>query len=135
MKKKIKTLSAAIAVMLIVATSVPALATTVYAFELPSGKVWVSPGNVSRSKDYSYVLAACLTVYPESGDDNFHKIRCRLTYSGEVISEDSSVTLTEGAGNEKITLKQGYLGLSSVSIEFSGNSNAGAFTNVFYDGL
>lgn len=91
----------------------------------------------SRNNNYTYCTAACDSVYPESGTDNFSKIQARATnLYGSVIIAKSYYTLSEGAGDVKMyydsSLNQNW---TTVMFQFRGNSSSAAYAVVDYDGL
>ena len=62
-------------------------------------------------------------------------MRCRVVNSsGTVISESTYIILTEGASITQIGLKEGYLNLSTVYFQFSGNTVYPAQAIVSYYG-
>lgn len=103
---------------------------------LPANMKWTAKYSTSRNTSYSYSRARCHSVYPESGSDNFSRMRCRVVNSsGTVISASSYTILTEGAsGNTRISLREGYLNLSTVYFQFCGNTKASAQAVVSYYG-
>ena len=102
---------------------------------LPADMKWTTKYSVSRTGQYSYVRARCHSVYPESGSDNYSRMRCRVVNSsGTVISESTYIILTEGASITQIGLKEGYLNLSTVYFQFSGNTVYPAQAIVSYYG-
>lgn len=133
MKKVVKSLAVAMSFALIFAMSVPAFAVTVNGFSLPSNQIWVSPGDVSRSTQYPYVIVRCDAVYPESGIDLFSKVQSRLMFNGTQIS--NTEIISEGSGDQNLDILGGYAGESRVTIEFRGNTNKAAIANLFYDGM
>ncbi len=134
MKHFIKRFPMVIVLVMLICNS--AFAVTVYGLHLPANQVWVGGGSVSRSGNYSYVYARCMSVYPDNNDnDTYKKIQGRITYNGAVISEKSYYVIKEGNGDYELKVKDGYLGLSKVAIEFRGNSNKSAYADVFYDGM
>lgn len=103
---------------------------------IQADQVWSISLSDKRSTNYSHVSAGCDTVYPFSGSDNFSKIQTRVVNSsGTVISTQSYTVLQEGSGMKNISLKEGYLGLSTVYFQFRGNSSSSAKAIVDYDGL
>lgn len=90
----------------------------------------------SRDNNYSYCTAACDSVYPESGRDNFSKIQARATDPyGSVIINKEYYILNEGVGDVKMyydsSLDQNW---TMVMFQFRGNSSASAYAVVDYDG-
>lgn len=105
--------------------------------DLAPNQVWSSKYTVERSCQYSYVFAALKSVYPTSGTDNFTKIQARLvSNSGISITDNNSgyVVLKEGAGDQQIFVKNGYLNVPTVYIQFRGNTDARAIALVEYFG-
>lgn len=89
----------------------------------------------SRDNNYSYCTAACDSVYPVSGKDNFSKIQARATNMyGSVIIDKPYYVLTEGVGDVTMyynsSLNQNW---TTVMFQFRGNSSAAAYAAVDYD--
>ena len=133
MKKRI--LGSVITVLAIAAMSVTSMAATNKHIYLAQNQAWTSKYSESRSTNFSYAQAALESVYPTSGVDNFSKIQTRLVNSaGTQISQKAYVVLTEGDGYKNISIKEGYLSLSTIYFQFRGNSNKAAEAVVNYRG-
>lgn len=133
--KKQKLIPCIVALAIAFITSIPVFASTT-TISLSKDQAWTKNYNDTRSKDYSYVTARCHSVYPASGTDNFEKIQVRiLNSSNTVIMDNDYVTLSETASTgTEISIKEGYLGVSSVNFQFRGNTDKAASAVVSYDG-
>lgn len=136
MKKITKMITVHIlAMMLLLSSSIISMAKTADVAIL-ANKAWTSDSDNtdSRSGKYNTVYARCLSVWPESGTDNFTKIKCRATNGyGKVITEE--VTLDENnTSSTSISIKEGYRNVTFVGFQFRGNSNASANSRVSYSG-
>lgn len=137
MKEKLKKLLSIIGAFgIIVSMSMVTSAVDKKQISLPSDMKWTSKYSTSRNTSYSYSKARCHSVYPKNGTDNFSRMRCRVVNSsGTVISTSSYTILTEGVSeNTRISLKEGYLNLSTVYFQFCGNTKASAEAVVSYYG-
>lgn len=134
MKRKIIT---GLMVLVIIAMNcIPAFAQTNQRIRLSSNQRWDTFGYENRTGDYKEVLAECVTVYPINGADNFKTIQARVRdTTTRVITVDPFTKLTEGKGQKKIEIKNGYLSTPLVQFQFRGNTDAEAYAIVNYYGL
>lgn len=108
------------------ALAVPSMAVSVKEIvQIYSNQSWNNRSAVTRSGNYSTVLARNHSVYPTSGTDTYENIQCRVTNtSGTTISVNAPHTLNEtSATSTTITLGEGYLGYTSIVFGFRGNSS------------
>lgn len=132
-KKKITTVIVAMAMFCMM--SISALAATNVVVSLPKDQAWTSKKSVTRTGSYSYIEASCDSVYPTSGSDNFSKIQARVVNSaGTLIMTKDYEVLKEGDGYQELHIKDGYLALDTVYIQFRGNSSSAAEAVVNYRG-
>ena len=132
-KKKITTVIVAMAMFCMM--SISALAATNVVVSLPKDQAWTTKKDVTRTGNYSYIEASCDSVYPTSGNDNFSKIQSRVVNSsGTLIMKKDYVVLNEGEGYEELPIKDGYLSLKTVYIQFRGNTSSAAEAVVNYRG-
>lgn len=130
MKKKISI--SIMVILLLFISCIPVFATTSN-YYLPAQQIWTASGVETRTGNYSYVQIGCDSVYPLEGADNFKKIQARIrNVDKAVIMNGSYVVLTEGAGLTNVTIKEGYLGTSTVFFQFRGNSQEAAYAVVTY---
>ncbi len=112
-----------IALVLIMAVlfSVNVSATT-KTIDLPKNQKWVSC-SATRTGNYTYCYARCLSVYSTTASDNFTRIQARVVNSsGTRISASSTYTLSETASSSTtIHLNEGYLSNKSIKFQFRGN--------------
>lgn len=128
MMKKIRVYLATILVLsFIVGTNVSAATISV-----GLNQQWSSGFTIYRTKSYSYIYSKCESVYPTSGVDNFTKIQVNLKNSNDTIIGEKTVVLTEGEDYSKVTIKDGYLNLSSVLAVYRGNDPAYSAHAVVY---
>lgn len=134
-KKKITTVFVAMAMFCMM--SISALAATNVVISLPKNQTWTAKVSMDRTGRYSYVQASCDSVYPTDGSsDNFGKIQTRIVNSsGTLIMTKDYAVLNEGDGYKDLSIKEGYLSLDTVYIQFRGNSSAAAEAVVNYRGL
>lgn len=102
---------------------------------LKANQVWTEKRGVERSGQFMHVWAGLKTVYPITGKDNFEKIQTRVvnaTGTNIMDGDVTSVILTEGTGDQKIILKEGFLNLKRVYFQFRGNSKEAAEAVVNY---
>lgn len=126
--KKLITLIIALAMAFIMA--LPAFAADNKTIYLPAKMNWMTAGTEARNY-CDPPTVRCHSVYPESGVDLFSTIRCRLKSGTNVISD--TVHLSELCPEATtVTLKEGYHHVTSVTFQFSGNSNAAAYAVVSY---
>lgn len=92
--------------------------------------------NASRTGNYNYVYVNIESVYPVEGKDNFTKCKVRIykgDWTGAAFSNE--YTLTEGYGNQTISLYNGGLSCLKFNIKFAGNDpEYGAKIHFSYDG-
>lgn len=130
-KKGIVTIIVAIAMFCMMSMSV--LADSDVHISLPENQVWTTGLSMTRTGMFSYVYAACNSVYPESGSDNYTRIQTRLVNSsGTLIMTKDHETLKEGDAVTPLYIKEGYLSYSTVYIQFRGNTNKSAKAIVEY---
>ena len=141
MKKAGKLVTGLLGLAMAAVTVMPAMAAMpayVYDFKiwLPPDMEWNSAARVTHDSNYNGAKARCETVYPDDGGhDTYTTIRYRLTGShAELISKDSYVKITEGAGFVATEIKQGYNNLGFVGFEFQGNTKYSADAYVSYNG-
>lgn len=135
--KKLKTALAALVVAVMLAvTFVPVFAASYETIHLATNQYWTKALGATHNTNYSLCGAMCHSVSPISGDDNFHKIQCRVTNTYAVsIGTRDFYRLTEGATTyTEITIKEGYLNTSNIFFQFRGNSSAQATAVVSYTG-
>lgn len=102
---------------------------------LPEGQVWTQAGSEDRTGNYSYLSTRCVTVYPKSGTDNFHRIQAQArTTGGTLMTNNSYYVLTEGNDITRMSIKEGFLGNSKAVFYYRGNGSPGAWTTVSYFG-
>lgn len=119
MMKKIKVYLATILVLsFIVGTNVSAATVTVWL-----NQEWCTGFTISRSKNYSYAMSKCESVYPLTSGikDTYTKLQVNLKNSSGTIIGKKTIVLTEGEGYSKIDIEEGYLNLSTVSGVYRGN--------------
>lgn len=92
--------------------------------------------NASRTGNYNYIYVNIQSVYPLQGTDNFTKCKVRVykrDWTGAAFSNE--YTLTEGYGNQTISLYNGGLSCLQFDIRFAGNNpDYGAKILFNYDG-
>ena len=135
--KKLKTALAALVVAVMLAvTFVPVFAASYETIHLATNQYWTKAFGATHDTNYSLCGAMCHSVSPISGDDNFHKIQCRVTNTYAVsIGTRDFYRLTEGATTyTEITIKEGYLNTSNIFFQFRGNSPEQAVAVVSYTG-
>lgn len=135
--KKLKTALAALVVAVMLAvTFVPVFAASYETIHLATNQYWTKAFGATHDTNYSLCGAMCHSVSPISGDDNFHKIQCRVTNTYAVsIGTRDFYRLTEGATTyTEITIKEGYLNTSNIYFHFRGNSPEQAVAVVSYTG-
>lgn len=135
--KKLKTALAALVVAVMLAvTFVPVFAASYETIHLAPSQYWTKAFGATHNTNYSLCGAMCHSVSPISGDDNFHKIQCRVTNTYAVsIGTRDFYRLYEGAtAYTEITIKEGYLNTSDIFFQFRGNSSAQATAVVSYTG-
>lgn len=128
-----------IAVLLVMMFSLNTFASSGQNLTVQVGKDSVFVNGVSkasRSGDYNYVYVNIQSVYPLEGKDNFTKCKVRIykcDWTGAAFS--NIYTLTEGNGNQIISLYNGGLSCLKFDIRFAGNDpEYGAKIQFSYDG-
>lgn len=118
--------------ILISASCVNAYAASNVNVYLPPDQKWGIMKSDVRTGSYSYALAACNSVYPKVGTDNYKKMQARITdNAGKCISTPFTV-LTEGTGYEEIKISEGNLSIKQICFQFRGNTAADAYAIVSY---
>lgn len=108
---------------------------TTKTIDLPKNQKWVSC-SATRTGNYTYCYARCLSVYSTTSSDNFTRIQVRVVdSSGTLMSENSTYTLSETASSSKtIYFSQGNLSAKSIKFQFRGNEpKYAARAKVSYD--
>lgn len=97
---------------------------------------WTYGRPVTRSGKNNYISVSLESVYPLSGTDTFKRIQVCVAKDpmGGLIMEKDYETLTEGAGYKDIEIKNGYLDLETVYLQFRGNTEKAAEAVVSYKG-
>lgn len=94
--------------------------------------------HTSRSKRYSYASVRCYAVYPPNGgiEDTYTRIRSNVINPATSFAISSTAVLYETATtNTNISIYQGYLDLSNITITFRGNdAQLAAIADVYYNG-
>lgn len=111
--------------------SANAASTTV---SLPKG-LWTTV-STTRTGNYSYGEARCLSVYPfNGGTDNYHKIQAKITSSSNSAISDVVVLDERNTTNTKLYIKEGNLGIKNIKFGFKGNDpELSAKASVSYNG-
>ncbi|MBO5056197.1 MAG: hypothetical protein J6C64_07580 [Lachnospiraceae bacterium] len=136
MMKHKKILATLLTMTTIWMTSISALAASGVLIDIPKNQIWTSSYGATRTGSFSYVYAACDSVYPASGVDTFKKIQVRIISStGKLMMDNESKVLTEGGTLEQISIKEGFLGEDKVFFQFRGNSAESAKAVVTYMGM
>lgn len=136
MSKRGKMITCLILTLVMVVSCVPLFASALTLdIELPAGQAWTARYSAGTHQlGYDSASARCNSVYPVSGLDLFFQIQCRVVNNGGVvISQEPFVRLTEGAGDQKILLRQGMQGNDLVLFQFRGNSTQSARASVTYN--
>ena len=131
-KKHIVNFVLALLLVLAFGTNVSAGSKTL---NLPKNQAWVSV-SATRTGNYTYCFARCLSVYSSTSSDNFTRIQVRVVNSkGTCMSTSSALTLSETASSSStIHLKNGLLGEKNIRFQFRGNEPKYAATaKVTYD--
>lgn len=123
-----------VAMAMALVVSVPVFSATNQTISLPKNKVWVDAGDAIRSGNYSAVRARCHSVYPDSGTDDFTKIRCRVQNSSDTVISDTVILSETASDYTSIEIREGYISASPVTFQFRGNTNAAANAVVSYRG-
>lgn len=136
-KKKIITSIIAMAMFCMMSISAFAIGDDYYNVQisLPENQVWTESMSMERSGYFSFAWASLESVYPLSGTDNFKKIQARIVNSsGSSIMDSSYVVLEEGKDGERLYIKEGCLNLTTIYIQFRGNTSKAAEAVVSYGG-
>ncbi len=134
--KHLKT--ALITVLTVALIVIPTFAATDVQIYINPNQAWSDGYDTTdtRSKNYGYCTAACRSVYPLSGSDNFSRIQVRVTDPyGSCIMQKTYEVLKEGGGNQTLELDDDLLSWTSVRFQFRGNSSSEAYAVVDYDGM
>lgn len=140
MNKKKGIITAIVAMAMFCMTSISAFAATTSVenklIYLPENQKWSNNDTMSRSGCNNFVSASLSSVYPESGNDSYTRIQVRiLSPSGyDIMDGVDYVVLHEGQGYQPITIRNGWLFLENVRIQFRGNKNDDAYAIVSYKG-
>lgn len=94
---------------------------------------------ISRTKSFSFVYIGVNSVYPTGSysEDNYTKCLTRLYHNSEDnLPISDTYTITEGATDTKVYIKEGYLNLTYFDLCFAGNNpNYDAYVVYTYNGL
>lgn len=102
---------------------------------LSVNQYWMTQPAVQRSGAYSYVEAQCLAVHPAvaGGADNLRYIQAHATTEGGTNITGITTLDERDSSPSSLTLKEGYLNVSTVVFEFRGSTSAAAYADVTYD--
>ncbi len=104
-----------------------------YAMDIRDNKVWVptqcvyklAEDNLERSCKYSYISTLIQSVCPTGSykEDNYTRCVVQLySHSSRYLPLSDEYVLSEGSGNNKIYMSEGYLDRETVDFYIKGNN-------------